>query len=152
MKKWILSTLFFGLLLWKPFTATDVAQLKPVEVIRVSTFAGGVLVETDTGDSGVGNSISGAIGDLKRTTDGDVFLDTVDRLLVSPAAVSMLYELGEYLRPGCNVCVEMGKVELDSVGAYLNMHEPCVTLQDHRAGQMALPVLYVVDGRMYLEQ
>ena len=84
--------------------------------------------------------------------DGDVFLDTVDRLLVSPAAVSMLYELGEYLRPGCNVCVEMGKVELDSVGAYLNVHEPCVTLQDHRAGLMALPVLYVVDGRMCLEQ
>lgn len=152
MKKWLLLLLFCGLLLWKPFTATDVARLKPVEVIRVSTFAGGVLVETDTGNSGVGKNIAGAIADLKHTTDGDVFLDTVDRLLVSPTAVSLLPELGEYLRPGCNVCVEMGRVELDTVGAYLNIHEPGVTLQDHRAGECMLPVLYVVDGRMHLAQ
>ena len=152
MKKWLLLLCFCGLLLWKPFTATDVARLKPVEVIRVSTFAGGVLVETDTGDTGVGKDISKAIADLKRTTDGDVFLDTVDSLLISPAAVSMLSELGDILRPGCNVCVEMGQAELESVGAYLNMHEPGVTLQDHRAGETALPVLYVVDGRMYLAE
>ncbi len=152
MKKWLLLLCFCGLLLWKPFTATDVARLKPVEVLRVSTFAGGVLVETDTGDSGVGDNIEKAIADLKHTTDGDVFLDTVDRLLISPAAVSLLPDLGDYLRPGCNVCVEMGQVELESVSAYLNMHEPDVTLQDHRAGQRALPVLYVVDGRMHLAE
>jgi hypothetical protein len=143
---------FVSLLLWKPFEATDVAQLKPVEVIRVSTFAGGVLVETDTGDSGVGRDIERAIADLKQTTDGDVFLDTVDKLLISPAAVMLLSDLGDYLRPGCNVCVEMGQVELESVGAYLNIHEPGITLQDHRAGKTALPVLYVVDGRMYLDE
>lgn len=152
MKKWLLLLCFGSLLLWKPFEATDVARLKPVEVIRVSTFAGGVLVETDTGDSGVGEDIEKAIADLKRTTDGDVFLDTVDRLLISPTAVPMLNDLGDYLRPGCNVCVEMGRVELESVGAYLNVHEPGVTLQDHRAGKTVLPMLYVVDGRMYLAE
>lgn len=152
MKKWLLLLCLCGLLLWKPFSATDVAQLKPVEVIRVSTFAGGVLVETDTADSGVGKDLAQALADLKRTTDGDVFLDTVDRLLISPTAVSLLPELSDYLRPGCNVCMEMGQAELESVGAYLNMHEPGVTLQDHKAGENVLPVLYVVDGRMYLEQ
>lgn len=152
MKKWLLLLFLGVLLLWKPFEATDVARLKPVEVIRLSTFAGGVLVETDTGDSGVGATIEKAIADLKNTTDGDVFLDTVDRLLISPTAVSLLPDLGAYLRPGCNVCIEMGRVELESVGAYLNIHEPGVTLQDHRAGQTALPVLYVVDGRMYLDE
>jgi hypothetical protein len=44
----------------------------------------------------------------------------------------------------------MGQVELESVSAYLNMHEPGITLQDHSAGETALPVLYVLDGRMYL--
>lgn len=152
MKKWLLLLCFSGMLLWKPFAATDVARLKPIEVIRVSTFAGGVLVETDTGDSGVGANIEKAIADLKYTTDGDVFLDTVDKLLISPAAVMLLSDLGDYLRPGCNVCVEMGQVELESVGAYLNIHEPGITLQDHREGKTALPVLYVVDGRMYLDE
>jgi hypothetical protein len=78
VKKLLMLLCFVSMLLWKPFEATDVAQLKPVEVIRVSTFAGGVLVETDTGDSGVGRDIERAIADLKQTTDGDVFLDTVD--------------------------------------------------------------------------
>lgn len=152
MKKWLLRACLCGLLFWKPFSATDVARLKPVEVLRVSTFAGAVLVETDTGDSGMGKNISEAIGDLKNTTDGDVFLDTVDSLLISPTVISVLEEMGNFLRPGCNVCVEMGRSELESVRAFLNMHEPGVTLQDHRAGESALPVLYVVDGRMYLEQ
>lgn len=150
MKKWLLLLCFCGLLFWKPFTASDVARLKPVEVIRVSTFAGGILVETDTGDTGIGKDINKAMADLKLTTDGDVFLETVDSLLISPMAVSLLPELGAILRPGCNVCVEMGQVELESVSAYLNMHEPGITLQDHRAGETALPVLYVLDGRMYL--
>ena len=152
MKKWLLLLCVGGLLLWKPFSAADVARLKPVEVIRVGIFAGGVLVETDTGDSGVGKDITAAIADLKRTTDGDVFLETVDSVLVLPSAVSLLPSLGDFLRPGCNVCVEMGQVELESVSAFLNIHEPGVTLQDHRAGESTLPVLYVVDGRMCLVQ
>lgn len=152
MKKWQLLLCFGGLLMWKPFSATDVARLKPVEVIRIGTFSGGVMVETDTGDSGAGKDITAAIVDMKQTADGDVFLETVDSVLVLPSAVSLLPELGEYLRPGCNVCVEMGQVELESVSAYLNIHEPAVTLQDHRAGESTLPVLYVVDGRMRLVQ
>lgn len=150
MKRWILLFMLGALLLWKPFSASDVAQLKPVEVIRVSAATHGIRVETDTGECGVGKNLDEAFADLKKTTSGDIFLETADRLLVSPLAVDLLPELTEYLRPGCNICVEMGEVELDMVSAFLDIHEPGVTLQDHRAGQTALPVLYMIDGRMYL--
>ena len=150
MKRWMLLLALGTLLLWQPFYASDVAQLKPVEVIRVTSAPNGVLVETDTGEIGLGENLDEAFRDLKDTASGDIFLETADRLLVSPLAVQMLPELTDYLRPGCNICVEMGEVELDKVGAFLNIHEPGVTLQDHRAGQMVLPVLYMIDGRMYL--
>lgn len=150
MKRWIMLLVLAALLLGKPFSASDVAQLKPVEVIRVTTDPNGVLVETDTGEMGTGNNLDEAFMDLKNTAGGDIFLETADRLLISPQAVEMLPELTEYLRPACNICVEMGEVELDSVNAFLNIHEPGVTLQDHKAGQKSLPVLYLIDGRMYL--
>ena len=150
MKRWGLLLLLGTLLLTKPFSATDVARLKPVDVIRVSTINGGVMVETDTGDTGNGRDLESAFANLKDTADGEIFLETADRLLISPQAVELLPELTAYLRPGCNVYVELGVVELDLVSAFLDIHEPGVTLQDHRAGQSVLPVLYLIDGRMYL--
>ena len=150
MKRWGLLIVLGVLLLNQPFEASDVARLKPVEVVRVSANAHGICVETDTGDSGMGDSLSEAFLDLKATANGDVFWETADRVLVSPLMVELVPELTDYLRPGCNVCVEMGKVELDAVGAFLDIHEPKVTLQEHRAEQLPLPVLYVIDGRMYL--
>lgn len=150
MKRWLLLLALGTLLLTRPFSASDVARLKPVEVIRVSTVSHGVCVETDTGDRGEGKTLAQAFANLKTTADGDIFLETADRLLVSPLAVDLLPELTEYLRPGCNICVELGAVELDAVSDFLNIHEPGVTLQDHRAGEKALPVLYMIDGRMYL--
>lgn len=150
MKRWILLLGLGALMLWKPFSASDVAQLKPVEVIRVTTAPRGVLVETDTGEMGMGNNLKEAFMDLKETASGDIFLETADRLLISPQAVVLLPELTDYLRPACNICVEMGEVDLSSVNAFLSIHEPGVTLQDHQAGKKALPVLYLIDGRMYL--
>ena len=54
MKRWMLLLALGMLLLWQPFSASDVAQLKPVEVIRVTAAPNGVLVETDTGETGLG--------------------------------------------------------------------------------------------------
>jgi hypothetical protein len=150
VKRWLLLLILGALILWKPFVATDVARLKPVDVIRVTTHGSDVLVETDTGEMGKGKNLEIAFSDLKNTASGEIFLETADRLLISPEAVFLLPELTDYLRPGCNICVEMGAVELDAVGDFLDIHEPAVTLQDHRAGECILPVLYLIDGRMYL--
>ena len=150
MKKWILLALLAGLLMFSPFTSADVTKLKPVEVIRLSGTTRGIRVETDTGESGEGTDLRQAFEDLKQTASGEIFLETADRLLVTPQTVELLPELTYFLRPGCNICVEIGNSELSDVGAFLRIHEPGVTLQDHIAGEAALPVLCVEDGRMYL--
>lgn len=152
MKRWFFFDALFlaAVLLWKPFDGTDVARLQPVEVIRVSKQDGMILVETDTGDSGTGADLAGAFGDLKKTTAGEVFLETAEHLLVSSDGLELLPALEDYLRPSCNIYIEKGAADLEQAAEYLTAHESDITLSDYRAGMHALPVLQTAEGRMLL--
>lgn len=153
MKRWawyFAALLCVAALNWMPFHGTDVAELQPVALLRVSLYNGQVLVQTDTGDTGIAGTSQAAFEDLKQSTAGNVFLDTVDHLILSAEAVALLPELTEYLRPACNLCVEQGTTDLKAAVAYLNAHQPGVTLQAHRAGEENLPVLVTQEGRMHL--
>lgn len=155
MKRWIwylAALLAVAALGWMPFHGTDVAELQPVELLRIRMQSGAVLVETDTGDFGFGDTPGAAFADLKKSTAGDIFLETADHLILSPEAVTLLPELMKYLRPACNLCVEQGTADLEKATAFLNAHQPGVTLQDHRAGEDQLPVLVTREGRMHLVQ
>jgi hypothetical protein len=77
MKKWLLMAALAGLLLCRPFRASDVARLKPVEIIRVSRVPQGIRVETDTGESGEGADLRQAFEDLKQTASGEIFAKSV---------------------------------------------------------------------------
>lgn len=133
-----------------PFSGTDVAELQPVELIRVSRSLGTVRVETDTGAFGAGTDLRGAFSDMMETSTGNIFLETADHLLISPAAVDLLPELADRLRPACGICMENGTADLEQAAAYLKTHEPDATLRDIRAGAAAIPSLLVREGRMYL--
>ena len=153
MKKWPVYFLALAVVLllgWTPFEGTDVAQLQPVRVIRISSELGRVTVETDTGDLGVGKNGQEAIAHLKETTAGQVFLDTADFILVDERSLQLLPELADVLRPGCGVCLAEGKMDLKDAGEFLEIHSPKFTLQDIRAGQSKLEKLTVSKGRMEL--
>jgi hypothetical protein len=153
MRKWpiyLLSLAVVLLLGWMPFEGTDVAQLQPVRVIRISLELGRVTVETDTGDLGVGKNGQEAILNLKETTVGQVFLDTADFILVDEKSLQLLPELADVLRPGCGACLADGKMDLKDAGEFLEIHSPKFTLQDIRAGQSKLEKLTVSKGRLEL--
>lgn len=153
MKRWLwyaAALVLVAALGGMPFSGTDVAKLQPVELIRVSRSFGQVLIETDTGDSGIGADLEEALEDMKETATADIFLDTAEHLLVSQNAVDLLPKLAEYLRPACGVCLEQGAPELEQAAAYLAAHEPEVTLKDFRAGERNIPVLITEEGRMHL--
>lgn len=153
MKRWIwcLAALVLTVAVGgMPFAGTDVAQLQPVEMIRVSQGERQVLVETDTGDRGVGSNLAEAFEDLKQTTSGHVFLETAEYLLLSPEMVERLPELTDYLRPACAVCLELGRAELERAAAFLSAHEPELTLRDYQAGRMDIPALITQKGEMHL--
>lgn len=153
MKYWawyIGAVVLVAALGWMPFQGTDVARLQPVELISVSQEENRVLVETDTGDSGRGETLELALEDLKNSTPGEIFLETAEYLLITPEGQSLLPELTKTLRPSCKVCLREGIVDLEEAAAYLSAHEPWLTLQDYRTGEKNLPTLRMEGGRGHL--
>ncbi len=140
-----------ALVIWKPFSESDVAQLQPVELLYVSMTSEGVKVATETGDLGEGEDLNEAMHDLEKCAAGKVFLETAEYLLVTDGARGLLPELTSIMRPGCAVCVAPELVNLEEAAAYLNVHRPEVTLNDYRADQTDLPHLKQEEGRFKLE-
>lgn len=154
MKRWIIyivGVLAAVLFSRAPNPGIDVAKLKPVELLRVRTAAGAVLVETDTGDFGLGSDLLGALSDLRESTAGAVFLETADYVILPSDWEDLALRLTEYLRPGCHVCVSEAELDLPSAAAYLNVHSPELSLNDCRAGKTNIAYLTQREGRLYLE-
>lgn len=155
MKHWlwyVLAIAALSMLGLAPFQGTDVAKLKPVEVIRVSADQKGMVVETDTGDIGAGTDAAAAFADLKEKANGEIFLETADFILVDPLLAGKIGELSAFLRPACSVCLEFGDADIEAVADFLTAHKPALTLQDIAAGAGSVPVLVVQEGGMRLVQ
>lgn len=153
MKRWLWYLLVIAAvaaLSGKNPSGTDVGRLQPVQVVRVSSTAGQILIQTDTGDLGQGETLKEAFEDMKNTASSKVFLDTADYLILSPKCKSLLPALMEYLRPACSVCLEDGEPDLEQVGKFLEVHDPKLTLMRYRAGQRELKTLVTREGRMEL--
>ena len=129
---------------------TDVAELRPVEVVSVSYNDGTIAIRTDTGDYGMGADLKEAVINLQNTTPAEVFLDTAEYLLIDKDCEPMVQAMVEYLRPSCGVCVLEGDVEMEMVAQYLRNHKPINTLCKYRAGEKRLQTLRVTKGRMEL--
>ncbi len=147
---WLLAGVALSFLGGKSSAGTDVAKLQPVEVVYVARADDRIRIITDTGDSGMGEDLQAAIAKLQATTPAEVFLETAEYLLVDSECWDLLDELTEVLRPSCRVCVLDGDLEPETVGAYLRIHRPVVTLRKYRAGVTDLQILKVTEGRMEL--
>lgn len=145
----IFAVAVFG---WLPFEGTELGKLKPVELVLLSQEEGTVILSTDTGDSGRGTTVSGALENLKATAAGILFLDTADFLIVTPDCAELIDELGDYLRPSCSVCLGPADLKPEETAAFLQKHQPKTTLRDRKTGEKALETLKITEGRMELEK
>ena len=143
----ILCVIAFG---WLPFKGTDVATLEPAEILYV-TFDDGVLAETESGWYGKGATVEQAVQDLKNASPGQVFLQTVDYLLLQEESLSLLPALYPYLRTGCMLCITEEKPNLQKAGQYLRAHRPSFTVLDARTGNKQIPKLIMEEERAYLD-
>lgn len=137
-----------------PFTSSDVGQLRPVQTIALSVQGGRVVVQTDTGDRGMGDSWPAAWSDLTGTAPGAIFVGTAGFLLLEESAAGLLPQLLEdrALSPNCALCQISEAVDLTTAGEFLTAHTPAVTLRTARAEPGPLPKLTVEDGRYRLVQ
>lgn len=153
MKHWTwLFLIFAALFLFnsQPTPARDVAQLQPVAAIRITQDNNLLLVETDTGETGRGKTLSDAIEHLKATSSAEIFFDTADYLLISPDLKWIIPQTTAFLRPSCELCVEFGQSDLAQIADFFQIHKPKITLLNYLSGQKELPELHVMEGEMLL--
>lgn len=158
MKHWVIYIVLTAAVVLTgslPFANHDVGKLVPVDVLAVSVWGEQVVLKTDVGDSGRGESWQEALENLKATAPGTVFLGTAGYLLLDDSAMELLPELLEQrsLNPGCALCRAPWGMDLEGAGKYLGAHEPEVNLQKLRGDRgLTLPVLREQDGRYLLVQ
>ena len=149
MKKWLIAGSVLLLILIRTESAgTDINNLEPVAAVQVLTEEEGILVLTDTGSRGYGETLDSALKNLHESAPAVIFLDTAQYLLVDRELY--LEELSQLLRPACQVCLAKEPVDLELAGKYLEVHDQQTTLLQYRAGREDLPLLYSKEGRSQL--
>ena len=150
--KRVVLLLLAALLVGNADARTDVADLIPVEVIRLRTDGSLVYLETDVAGSGIGYNMKAAVDDLKQKASGEVFMDTAEYLLVAPDALNLIPHLQDIIRPSCKLCVEIGKVDIKQVAAYLKTHDPETALLQYLTRDQMLPRIIQEGDEMRLVQ
>lgn len=153
MKKylpWVLMLL--GLLPFgQPFPKSDIAALHPARILVAEFSEDGVVLKTDTEDAGAGDTLAAALEDMERSCDGELFLDTVEYLLVKGDYAPNMHSLESVLRPGCAVCTYEGMPDPEQAAKFLASKKLNSTLSTVRWGGLPLKKLICLEGRMYLE-
>lgn len=129
MRKVIYAAILLALC-FVPLERQDVAKLLPVQAVAVYVEGNEVVLETDTGNIGRGESGIKALENLKETTPAVVYLDTAEFFLVSENAVAEANTLAQYLKPSVSVCVCDAAGRVKDAVAYLDVHEKLPQLRN----------------------
>lgn len=148
MKRWLAAAALVLLFEFLPTPGTELGQLHPISLLKAEVKNRKVYIETDTKQSGVGETLDAAIQNLEQTTSGHIFLDTVQTLVVRPDAVFLLSDWKRWLRPDVRVCQSEDELDMESLAEYLQEHLPAAKLTD---GDSRLPILHGTEGRYILE-
>ncbi|MBQ2919682.1 MAG: hypothetical protein IJE58_00735 [Oscillospiraceae bacterium] len=135
MKKWLYPAAVLAaiaLLSRLPHPSRDISRLEPVQAVYLYMEAGELHIETDTGDHGSGHDLTEATDDMKESSDGEIFLETAEFLILDPQ-VPITPDFYELLRPDCRVFFTTEKPDLPAAAKYLSIHTPKTTLAHLRA-------------------
>ena len=103
MRKLILYILVIVSAVLTPSERSDVGKLIPVELVFIYKEDSTIVIETETGDKGNGNTVEEAITDLHQCAAGLIFLDTAQYLLISRECVDQLEVMGRYLKDNTQI-------------------------------------------------
>ena len=135
MKKWLYAAAVLAaiaLLSRLPHPSRDISRLEPVQAVYLYMEAGELHIETDTGDHGSGHDLTEATDDMKESSDGEIFLETAEFLILDPQ-VPITPDFYELLRPDCRVFFTPEKPDLPAAAKNLALHTPKTTLAHLRA-------------------
>ena len=135
MKRIPIYIISICLTFFAPVKRVDVGMLQPVEIIYVGDKNGQMLVRTDTGDCGIGDSFSEALKNMHETSPFVIYLDTADYLLIRENTKLEPDEVAKHLKTSIRVCLVNEIEDLQMAGKYLKTHGDCPKLKEWKTGE-----------------
>lgn len=117
----LVYAVILGALLLAPVKKLDVADLEPIQAVAVYKQDGKVILETDTGDRGMGKDAGEALKDMQEKTPTVIYLDTAEFLLIGEDSQDQV----ELLRPLFHGNVKLARYNGGDVGdeaKYADIH------------------------------
>lgn len=151
MKKWIVMLLALLAFTILPSSGTELGELRPVSLLVIRTQGNNIQLLTDTLDLGTGETLDAALQNLEDTTPGNLFLDTVENLILTKEAKFLIPQLKQLLRPGVTVCAAKSELNPETAPEYLNSHTPRYRLSDVDEST-PLQMLNYSEERYFLEK
>ena len=140
MRRILCYATILGLVLALPVEKADVGKLRPVEVVSIYKEGKLYVMQTDTGDQGVGTTAQQALESLKATSSGIIYLDTAEFLLLGEGTEETAEELRQHLKKAVRLCMTGEPVDLAEAARFLSVHGELPSLKDWETGS-ELPVL-----------
>lgn len=147
MKRWILYGAILVALLTIPVKPLNVGKLRPVQVVLAYKENDWLVIQTDTGDVGIGETAQQALKNMEDTTSGVIYLDTAEYLLVTRDADDAINALRTALKPKTQICYAEPEIDIKEAGKFLASHKGLPKLKDWKTGQ-DLPVLATFRKRL----
>ena len=122
MKRTILYIGILALIVAAPVKPMDIEKLRPVQIVSIYKENSWTVIETDTEDKGIGGTAKQALQNMKDTSDGVIYLDTAEYLLVTKDTEEATREIMEELKPSVRMCMTTGVEDLKQAVLYLKAH------------------------------
>lgn len=147
--KWICYLAAVAAVLLLPSERMDIGKLKPVELIRMSMQDNQIVLKTDTGDIGKGETLELAVENMKKTTAGIIYLDTAEYLLLDRDMEENVESISNYLKDDVQLYQCRGEINLEDAAAYLDIHGSGKKLRNWKGSD--LPMLVYEEDRYWLK-
>ena len=153
MKRWkLVFAAVISLMLLPRGQGVQFQKLLPAELVYIERQKDQICVYTDFGGLGKGRTLSDALDDLRETASGEVFLDTVEYILLTEETRKEIPELRNHFRLSSAVMLATGSLEMEGLVQFLSAHRPEVSLKDYLTGMPRLPRIMSSEGRYDIEQ
>ena len=140
MKRMVIYIGILASVLAVPIRPSNVGELLPVQVVAVYEEQGQTVLETDTGNRGVGENAVEALANMKAIALGNIYLDTAEYLLIGKNAQKGAEALRQVLKGTVQVCTLEEPADLSAAAQYLDVHGELPKLRAWKEGS-ELPVL-----------
>ncbi len=132
--KLILYSIILAVVLLAPVNRQDIGDLEPIQAIWLTQHEDSIVLKTDTGDHGAGVTVEEAVESMRKNSEGVVYLDTAQFLLISENAVPHMDRLISYLRQSVKLCLWEGE-NVSAAASYMQSHDMGSKIKEVQAGK-----------------